>query len=204
MASAISVESIEPLEKGKVRIVFDNGTLVVLYRKEVAGLKLQEGLFLSKEQYNKIIYEIIGKRAKKRAMYLLEQMDRSERKLREKLTQNQYPEECVDFAIDYVKKYHYLDDYRYACTYVRYHGEKLSKVQLLQKLLQKGITKDVAQKAIEEEAQADEIALIRQWIQKKGYSLDSADEKETRRMYAFLLRRGFKSSDICKELHNML
>lgn len=204
MASAISVESIEPLEKGKVRIVFDNGTVVVLYRKEVAGLKLQEGLFLSKEQYNKIIYEIIGKRAKKRAMYLLEQMDRSERKLREKLTQNQYPEECVDFAIDYVKKYHYLDDYRYACTYVRYHGEKLSKVQLLQKLLQKGITKDVAQKAIEEEAQADEIALIRQWIQKKGYSLDSADEKETRRMYAFLLRRGFKSSDICKELHNML
>ena len=136
MASAISVESIEPLEKGKVRIVFDNGTVVVLYRKEVAGLKLQEGLFLSKEQYNKIIYEIIGKRAKKRAMYLLEQMDRSERKLREKLTQNQYPEECVDFAIDYVKKYHYLDDYRYACTYVRYHGEKLSKVQLLQKLLQ--------------------------------------------------------------------
>ena len=120
------------------------------------------------------------------------------------MTQNQYPEECVDFAIDYVKKYHYLDDYRYACTYVRYHGEKLSKVQLLQKLLQKGITKDVAQKAIEEEAQADEIALIRQWIQKKGYSLDSADEKETRRMYAFLLRRGFKSSDICKELHNML
>lgn len=204
MASAISVESIEPLEKGKVRIVFDNGTVVVLYRKEVAGLKLQEGLFLSKEQYNKIIYEIIGKRAKKRAMYLLEQMDRSERKLREKLTQNQYPEECVDFAIDYVKKYHYLDDYRYACTYVRYHGEKLSRVQLLQKLLQKGITKDVAQKAIEEEAQADEIALIRQWIQKKGYSLDSADEKETRRMYAFLLRRGFKSSDICKELHNML
>ncbi|MEE1078725.1 MAG: regulatory protein RecX [Agathobacter sp.] len=204
MASAISVESIEPLEKGKVRIVFDNGTVVVLYRKEVAGLKLQEGLFLSKEQYDKILYEIIGKRAKKRAMYLLEQMDRSERKLREKLTQNQYPEECVDFAIDYVKKYHYLDDYRYACTYVRYHGEKLSKVQLLQKLLQKGITKDVAQKAIEEEAQADEIALIRQWIQKKGYSLDSADEKETRRMYAFLLRRGFKSSDICKELHNML
>ena len=204
MASAISVESIEPLEKGKVRIVFDNGTVVVLYRKEVAGLKLQEGLFLSKEQYDKILYEIIGKRAKKRAMYLLEQMDRSVRKLREKLTQNQYPEECVDFAIDYVKKYHYLDDYRYACTYVRYHGEKLSKVQLLQKLLQKGITKDVAQKAIEEEAQADEIALIRQWIQKKGYSLDSADEKETRRMYAFLLRRGFKSSDICKELHNML
>lgn len=204
MASAISVESIEPLEKGKVRIVFDNGTVVVLYRKEVAGLKLQEGLFLSKEQYDKILYEIIGKRAKKRAMYLLEQMDRSERKLREKLTQNQYPEECVDFAIDYVKKYHYLDDYRYACTYVRYHGEKLSKVQLLQKLLQKGITKDVAQKAIEEEAQADEIALIRQWIKKKGYSLDSADEKETRRMYAFLLRRGFKSSDICKELHNML
>ena len=204
MASAISVESIEPLEKGKVRIVFDNGTVVVLYRKEVAGLKLQEGLFLSKEQYDKILYEIIGKRAKKRAMYLLEQMDRSERKLREKLTQNQYPEECVDLAIDYVKKYHYLDDYRYACTYVRYHGEKLSRVQLLQKLLQKGITKDVAQKAIEEEAQADEIALIRQWIQKKGYSLDSADEKETRRMYAFLLRRGFKSSDICKELHNML
>ena len=40
-------------------------------------------------------------------------MDRSERKLREKLTQGGYPDCCVDAAIDYVKSFHYLDDYRF-------------------------------------------------------------------------------------------
>ena len=86
-----------------------------------------EGAFISEADYEKLITEVVGKRAKKRALHLLEQMDRSERKLREKLTQGGYPDCCVDAAIDYVKSFHYLDDYRFASTYVRYHQDSLSR-----------------------------------------------------------------------------
>ena len=36
------------------------------------------GSFISEADYEKLITEVVGKRAKKRALHLLEQMDRSE------------------------------------------------------------------------------------------------------------------------------
>ena len=33
-------------------------------------------------------------------------------------------------------------------------------------------------------------------IEKKGFSADTADQKEYRKMYQFLMRRGFKGTDI--------
>ena len=69
-----------------------------------------EGAFISEADYEKLITEVVGKRAKKRALHLLEQMDRSERKLREKLTQGGYPDCCVDAAI--AVSYTHLDVYK--------------------------------------------------------------------------------------------
>ena len=45
---------------------------------------IMEGAFISEADYEKLITEVVEKRAKKRALHLLEQMDRSERKLRGK------------------------------------------------------------------------------------------------------------------------
>ena len=101
-----------------------------------------------------------------------ETLDRSERKLREKLAQGGYPDCCVDAAIDYVKSFHYLDDYRFASTYVRYHQDSLSRRQLEQKLMTKGIGRDDINCAIDSEYTADEKkqrqALIAE-INDKGY-----------------------------------
>ena len=47
--------------------------------------------------------EAVIRKAKQKAMRLLEQMDRSERNLRQKLAQNGFPPKAVDAAVDYVK-----------------------------------------------------------------------------------------------------
>ncbi|HBP61382.1 MAG TPA: recombinase RecX, partial [Eubacterium sp.] len=133
-----------------------------------------------------------------------EQMDRSERKLREKLTQGGYPDCCVDAAIDYVKSFHYLDDYRFASTYVRYHQDSLSRRQLEQKLMAKGIGRDDINCAIDSEYTADEEKHIAKLLEKKHYDPDNCDEKEFRRIYQFLMRRGFKSSQILSAMRSQL
>ena len=98
--------SFEKLEKGKRRIRFENGESCIVYYSEIRGLHLEEGASISYEIYEKIFTEIVGKRAKKRAMHLLEQMDRTEQQLREKLQLSEYPARCIDDAIAYVKKFH--------------------------------------------------------------------------------------------------
>ena len=185
---SLQVMSVVPLEKGKARIRFDDGTEVVLYKGEIRKLGIEEGCVVTEAVYDKILNEILGKRAIKRAMHLLEKQDRTERQLYDKLKQNGYPESCIESAIAYVKSYHY--------TYIRYHQEKKSRQKLKMELMAKGIGRDLVDAALEEEYVSDDQKKIAELLQKRHYSFEDADVSEQRKNYQFLLRRGFKSSDI--------
>ena len=173
----------------------------MLYAGELRPLHLAEGAHITEEQYIQIRREVIGRRAKKRAMHLLEQMNRTELELRRKLADGEYPEDLIDEALAYVKSYHYVDDERYADCYVRLRGTAKSTGKLRMELQQKGVERDVAERVLASyEEERDECAMIRDLLQKRHYDPQTADQKEQRRMYGYLQRRGFRSSDICREL----
>lgn len=190
------IKDLIPKDKGKSAILFEDGTEVVLYKGEVRKLGLKEGMVVSEELYHQIMVEILGIRAKKRAMHLLERQDRTEKQLYDKLKQNGYPESCIEEAVSYVKSYHYIDDLRYARNHIRYHQEKKSLQRLKVDLMRKGVSKEVIEAAIEEEYLFDEKRKIRELLEKKHYSNGTMDENSKRKIYQFLLRRGFKSSDV--------
>lgn len=196
----IEIVSVEPRSKGKYRVTFDNGITCLMYRSEMHCYAIREGAQIAEADFKRLLTETLGKRAKKRAMHLLEQMDRTEKQLREKLLLNEYPEECVEAAISYVKQFHYLDDYRYACTYIRYHGEKMSRRMLEQKLLQKGVSRTLIAAALEEEYAGEEQTMILEILQKKHYDPEHCEDKEYRRIYQYLMRRGFRGSEIQKAM----
>lgn len=183
-------------DKGRIEICLNGKVNLWLYRGEAKELSLAEGSELSEEQYQHILHEVIGKRAVKRAMHLLERQERTECQLREMLLQSAYPSEAVEDAVSYVKKYHYLDDERYARTFIRFHQDKRSKARLKSDLMQRGVPKDMIERCMEEEFAADERGQIYRLLEKKNFCPDSADRNEYRRIYQFLMRRGFQSSDI--------
>lgn len=196
----IIVKEIEAAGKGRYRVKFDTGVTCLLYRKEMSSFSIEKGKEITAQQYQELLEEVVGKRAKKRALHLLEQMDRTEKQLRDKLLANEYPQSCIDGAIAYVKGFHYLDDSRYASNYVRFSQEKMSRVQMKQKLMQKGIASSVIADAIEEEYVADETEQIMALLRKRKFVPEKADEKEFQRTYQYVMRRGFKSSDILKAM----
>ena len=198
----IQVTGIEKLGNGKRRIHFENAESLILYYSETRGCEFEEGSAISDDTYEYLLKEVIGKRAKKRALHILEQMDRTEQQLREKLMASEYPMVCIEDAIAYVKSFHYLDDERYAETFTRYKKEKMSRQQIKQKLMMKGISREIISNAIEEEYDVDETVHIRSLLEKKHFCSDKADEGEFRRVYNYLLRRGFRSSDILREMNN--
>ena len=172
------VMSVVPLDKGKAGIRFDDGTEAVLYKGEIRKLGIEEGCVVTEAVYDKILNEILGKRAIRRAMHLLEKQDRTERQLYDKLKQNGYPESCIESAIAYVKSYHYIDDFRYASTYIRYHQEKKSRQKLKMELMAKGIGRDLVDAALEEEYVSDDQKKIAELLKKRHYSFEDADVKE--------------------------
>lgn len=96
----VTVTECTTLGKGRLRFHLDNGTELVLYRGEAKQFRMREGSTLSDEEEHQLIYEVVGKRAKRRTMHLLEQMDRTEQQLREKLKQGGYPQACIDRALE--------------------------------------------------------------------------------------------------------
>ena len=197
----VVVGTVEQLSKGKRRLHLDNGEIWILYVGELRSLDLAEGTQLSQAQYEQIRCDIIGKRAKKRAMHLLERMDRTEQELRKKLAENEYPEDLIEDAITYVKHYHYVDDARYADCYVRLRGADKSRGKLLAELQRKGVDRELASQVLAEyEEERDEPQMICELMKKRHYDPETASLQEQRRMYGYLMRRGFQSTDICRAI----
>ncbi len=190
------ITDLKKTDAKRVEICLNGEIFLWLYQGEARSLSLTKGMILSEEQYENLLHGVIGKRAIKRAVHLIERQERTERQLREKLSLSEYPEEAVEDAVSYVKKRRYLDDERYARTFIRFHQTERSKMRLKSDLIKRGVSKDVIERCIEEEFSSDEKAQIRALLEKKGFSQSEADRNESRKMYQFLMRRGFRSSDI--------
>lgn len=188
------VTSIEQHTKTKVKVCLDNRTDFQLYRREIDKYSIIEGEELS--NYDEILSEVLIPRAKKRAMHLLEKMDRTKADIRSKLRRNGYPDEAINAAIEYIESYNYLNDERYAYMYVRNYCNSRSRNRIMQDLYRKGVDKDTINDAIESEYSVDEEELIKMYIIKRGYDVDNASMKDRDKMFRFLISKGFPLDEI--------
>lgn len=136
--------------------------------------------------------EVLVKRAKLRAMHLLEVMDRTEEQLRTRLKRDSYPDDIIEIAMQYVKSFGYINDENYAKRYVENKKTSKSKIEIKMALLQKGVPQEGVQNAIEEcYEMEDESAAIQRILEKKRFSKETATDLEKQKMYGYLLRKGF-------------
>ena len=191
------VTKLEEYTKTKYRVFLDNEFAFVLYKGELSRYRIKEGSELSDEIYEQIMDKVIFKRAKLRAMHLLEAMDRTEAGLRDKLKTGGYPEEAVDHALAYVKSFGYINDFRYAVNFIDNRKESKSRRQIYALLSGKGIDRDTMDQAFEECYEpGDEKEAVLKLIRKKKINPDEASPEELQRLYGYLARKGFRYDDI--------
>ena len=146
------------------------------------------------------------KSARRKAMLLLDHMDRTEKGLSDRLRQAGFSAEAVEDAMNYVRSYGYLNDLRYAENYISFRINSKSRQKILQELAGKGIDRETALSAWESAAEVetpDELAVLRSTVLKKYQEETVLDEKAMRRLQGFLLRRGFSYGDISHVLDEM-
>ncbi len=143
----------------------------------------------------------LEKKAKLRAMRLLERMDRTESQLRQKLKNDQYSEDVIDAAIQYVASFGYINDQNYARRFVENRQHSKSKREIRASLIQKGVSREVIQQALDDGyADRNELAAIRRLVEKRRFEVQTATDVEKRKMQDYLLRKGFQYEDISKVL----
>ncbi|MEE3467345.1 MAG: regulatory protein RecX [Eubacterium sp.] len=88
-----------------------------------------------------------SKKATEKAMALLLHKDRTAWELKDRLFRAGFSEKASDFAFDYVSRYGYINDLRYATGYIDYHKTSKSRKEIRRKLKEKGIPDDVLAEA---------------------------------------------------------
>lgn len=199
------ITKIEEHDKKRCRIYIDEEFVFLLYKGELSEYKITQNNVIEDKIYQKILREVLPKRAKKRCLNLLQKKNYTEYKLREKLKEGMYPVEIEDEAIAYVKSFHYIDDYRYACDYIFCYKDTLSSKKIEEKLRLKGISGEILQRAIQDsydigEEENVELSLAYKLLEKKHYNQENMDWKEKQKIYAYLLRKGIQNSTIKKAM----
>lgn len=137
-----------------------------------------------------------------RALNMLALRARSSRELRRQLVQKGEPAEQVDVAIAHLLAAGLLDDGAFARQFARSKavGAGMSRRRIQQELGRRGVARQIGDDAIAdvfEEEELDERVIVEQAARKKLRSLKNLDaETRSRRLYAFLARRGYDLDDI--------
>ena len=188
---------IEPVTKTKFRIYLDGQFAFVLYKSELSSCHLKDGEAVTEDQIETILSEIVLKRAKRKAMSLLQSMDRTESELRDRLLRQDFPEETVDQAVRYVKSFGYVDDRRYAESFILSRKGRKSRREIYAELSGKKIDGEIVDEMMErcyEESDSGE-------ARKKHYDPSRASVEEKQKLYAYLARKGFSYGEIKKALN---
>ena len=184
----------------KCSIYINEQFVFALYKGELSRYNLKEGSLLSEEVYREIAVLLL-KRAKSRSLHLLNARPYTQKQLSDKLQTNGYPKEVIEQTMEYVKSFGYINDNAYVEQYINNHSAKKSMREMKEKLLQKGIKRDVLEAYMETfTEEQDDTYAIKALLKKKRYSPVDATVEETRRIYAYLARKGFRYDDIHKVL----
>lgn len=193
------VTNIEAINKTKYNIYIDENFAFALYKGEVFKYGIKCNQEIAEEVVVQIKEEVLLKRAKLRAMHLLNALPRTEQQVREKLTQNGYPRDIVDRAIQYVSSFGYINDGAYIRNFVLGKQGSKSKREIKFLLEQKGLKSELVDDILEEMyAEKSESDTIREIIQKKHWNLSEMETKEKQKAIAYLMRKGFSYEEIRK------
>jgi len=185
----MKVTAIEPLDKRRSKVLFDEGFAFALYKGEIRKYRIVEGGELSAADYQEIVSQVLSKRARERMAYLLKSTDKTEQEIRKKLKDAWYPDEAIEAAISFGVRHHYIDDERYVERYIEYKGRRKSKKQITFELRQKGIAAELVSRLMEENP-IDEEEQVRTYLRKKRIDCASLTREERYKAASALARKG--------------
>lgn len=197
------------IEKGRSQKydVYLNDQLVFsLYKGELRQYQIQEGDTISDSLYQKICHEVLEKRARARCLHLLDRMDRTESQLFRKLQEGNYPEEVIESVLASLRQAGYVDDERYARQFISTRVSRKSCRILTRDLMQRGISKDLIERVLEEGEEfreEREVAMILTYADKRKVDPETATREELTRFYRFLMSKGFDGNTIQKGLRQL-
>lgn len=146
-----------------------------------------------------------SRKATEKAMALLLHRDRTRRELADRLYRAGFSEQAAQEAMEYVERYGYINDRRYAERYVMFQKKKRSKKELAYQLTERGIAKEIVSQVLEEGEYDGEEDAVRCLVAKRLKEREFAEVsfEERQKIAAYLGRKGY-DFHVIKKVYSQL
>lgn len=191
------ITDIKPQVKNATRcnVYLDNVFYCGLELETVMRQRLKIGMEITAEELDAVQCDSERTRALDKALSFISRSKKTEKQVKEYLSSKGYTEKTVDFVIEKMSSYAFIDDADYAVDYVRFgakgKGKRLIELELKRKGVSDANMRDALDSIEDELPSASAVA--------EKYSRGKEKNRENMyKCYKYLLSKGF-SFDVAKE-----
>ncbi len=145
-------------------------------------------------------------RCKEAGLRIIERTYKTEKELREKLKLKGYEDNAVDYCIDFLKKYNYINDTNYSKAFINDKLNSMGSQKIRYALIQKGISREIIDEELTNLSTENEENVAFN-IGKKKYNAiikNETDEyKISGKLYRYLISKGYSidiTNSVVKEI----
>lgn len=196
------VTDVSPFKGSMMCVELSGGGLaremkIYIHSEIIRKYNVAKGMELSEEAADRLIYENDLRRARERALYLMESRDHSYRELFDKLEKN-YSEDICFEVCNRLAEIGVINDRRYAEKLCRqlFEVKKLGRYRVRQEMRLKGLGPEIIEEAMENFSEEDEPFERLEKLVEQKYERYLTDRKGVEKVKNALARKGYSFGEI--------
>lgn len=196
------VTDVSPFKGSMMCVELSGGGLaqemkIYIHSEIIRKYNVAKGMELSEEEADRLIYENDLRRARERALYLMESRDHSYRELFDKLEKN-YSEDICFEVCNRLAEIGVINDRRYAEKLCRqlFEVKKLGRYRVKQEMRLKGLGSEIIEEAMENFSEEDEPFERLEKLVEQKYERYLTDRKGVEKVRNALARKGYSFGEI--------
>lgn len=179
----------------------DEQFVCLLQAEIIVKHKLKKNMQISEQDFFVIREESEKITCKNDALSYVSKCLKTKKQVKDNLKQKGYLPNSIDYAIQFLESYGYLNDKYYAENFVKTKQNQKGKLYLKNALSQKGISSSVIEEILND-IQTDDNAILD--LAKKYLKNKIIDQKTKEKLYRHLLSKGFEYSEVSKVVNIVL
>ena len=178
-------------------VIFDDGERIYIHEKILSECHLKEGINVPQEAVEEIVAANDYRRARERALYLLDARDYSFVELYQKLEKNYDEDICIRVCKN-MAELRLINDRRYAESLARqlFEVKRVGMFKAKQELKRRGLSDKIIEEVTEPYADEEESFSRLEELVERKYERYLTDEKGVKKVKNALLRQGYRYSEI--------
>ncbi|AGK97984.1 recombination regulator RecX [Clostridium pasteurianum] len=207
MKDKITKIELQKKRKDRVNIYINNEYSLSCSAELVFLHSLKKDMDIDKDYLEKIIDEENYIKCKNDALKAIERSYKTEKEISTKLVQKEHSEKNINKAIEFLRQYKFVDDYRYVDLYLKEKMKKQGKKKIKYELLKKGIEENIINDKLGSISNESEVFNM-DILARKKYSILIKSEDNSFKIYSklfnYLSRLGYNNSMIKDVIKNIM